>query len=456
MNRQQMTLWPTSRRGSILPWFAVSLFVLLPLAALVIDMSLVRLTRRQMQTAVNSAALEGLRFRDSIPVSTLRTIVDCPLCATEEEFLNEVRVNDPECACTEATDQVVRDYVRRRLAQRITTAIYDDDLLSTQEDEWNVGAGPDVDYEGGIVVAGQFRAQPLIEPKSAYKPNPRLNFGTNDHPAGDFVAGSFDRNDTEHDEYSNYSRTDFTPADSDASIATAFLARLRRTEESNQVGIASFGPPVPFLFGRGGVTRALPPHAPDEIWNRRESGTIVRATAIANAVPAVTVGVPSAEIDVGLARFAMSRTIWESALLDIDLNVTRSGTDVTGDFIGRGIAQEVTTLGMEATATIVAPWEEGVRYVPIFVDETDERIVGFGIVRISSVVDETAVVRKLSDRQMAFANASATFTRNVPTDITSTEWSQVIFFSRELADTSGSNPLNHAPVLAPALQRTVP
>ena len=47
------------RRGVVLTWFAVLLFALLPLMMLIVHLGMVTLTRRQMQTAVNTAALEG-------------------------------------------------------------------------------------------------------------------------------------------------------------------------------------------------------------------------------------------------------------------------------------------------------------------------------------------------------------------------------------------------------------
>lgn len=49
------------RTGSILPQFAIGLFVALPLAALVIDLGLASLAHRQMLSATNVAALEGFR-----------------------------------------------------------------------------------------------------------------------------------------------------------------------------------------------------------------------------------------------------------------------------------------------------------------------------------------------------------------------------------------------------------
>ena len=51
----------SSRRGQMLLMFFFFLLAFLPLMALVVDLSLVQLVRREMQTAVNAAALEGLR-----------------------------------------------------------------------------------------------------------------------------------------------------------------------------------------------------------------------------------------------------------------------------------------------------------------------------------------------------------------------------------------------------------
>ena len=49
------------RAGYTLVFFAMLMFALMGLAALVIDLGFARLTQRQMQTAVDAAALEGLR-----------------------------------------------------------------------------------------------------------------------------------------------------------------------------------------------------------------------------------------------------------------------------------------------------------------------------------------------------------------------------------------------------------
>ena len=54
---------PPHRGGYVLVLFVLMFFALLGLAALVIDLGFARLTQRQMQSAADSAALEGLLAR---------------------------------------------------------------------------------------------------------------------------------------------------------------------------------------------------------------------------------------------------------------------------------------------------------------------------------------------------------------------------------------------------------
>ncbi len=56
------------RRGQTLVLFVLLAFVILALAAAVIDVGSIFLARRQLQSAVNSASVEGLRFRDGVPL----------------------------------------------------------------------------------------------------------------------------------------------------------------------------------------------------------------------------------------------------------------------------------------------------------------------------------------------------------------------------------------------------
>src|SRR5947209_5644681 len=102
------------RNGNVLALTAVILSLLLGVAALALDLALVPLTRRQMQTAVNTAALEGLRGRD-----------------------------DPNGAD-----------VGRNNASRFSALVFDDDLDPGNGDTLNLGAGPVLTFQGGTSVDG--------------------------------------------------------------------------------------------------------------------------------------------------------------------------------------------------------------------------------------------------------------------------------------------------------------
>ena len=101
-----------TRRGSILTWFAVFLFAALPFMALLVHLGMVTLTWRQMQTAVNTAAIEGLRFRDELS-----------------------------------------DADRRVQVQELVSALFDDDLDSSNGDTMQFGAGPDIEFDSNSGIA---------------------------------------------------------------------------------------------------------------------------------------------------------------------------------------------------------------------------------------------------------------------------------------------------------------
>lgn len=295
---RRISFRPQPRRGQSLVMFAFVLIATLALAALLIDIGIVQLTRRQMQTAVNTAALEGLRFRDSIPVSVLHQLVDCGPCQnsigedfTEDDFYQYVRDYDTDCNCLNALDPEVRDYLRRKLASRAISTAFDDDLLSpTVGRPDRFGAGPLSPYGPGIPLDGTtFEASRLIEPGrfGRYVPD-QLQLNREDDQAGDFVAGYHVEEPPR--EYDDYLRDGFAlqrpPTLPVEARKDAFLARLRRTGEdfSALPTVVSAGPPVPFFFGRG--TAFLSP----ALLDRRERGTNVRATAIAVEKAANTVG----------------------------------------------------------------------------------------------------------------------------------------------------------------------
>jgi hypothetical protein len=156
------------RRGYTLVFFAMFLFAFMALAALVIDIGFARLTQQQMQTAADSAALEGLRGEDSL------------------------------------------DYDDRRAAARQVVAWhFDDDLDASGDDgafdagSGQFGAGPLVGFTSGAgdpsLVASQLMevdpANPVYKPEVLDGPPSAagtflvtLRRGTTDVPAADLYA----------------------------------------------------------------------------------------------------------------------------------------------------------------------------------------------------------------------------------------------------------------------------
>ncbi len=125
------------RGGYTLVFFAMLMFALMGLAALVIDIGFARLTQRQMQTAVDSAALEGLRGQGLRPYAT-----------------------------------------RQSDAGTIGTWHFDDNLAPTSDDgafdssSGQFGAGPSVDFSGGAGEPALVASQSIsVDPSnSVHKP----------------------------------------------------------------------------------------------------------------------------------------------------------------------------------------------------------------------------------------------------------------------------------------------
>ncbi len=387
MNSSRSRRMP-DRRGSIMPLFAVLLFALLPLMALIVHTGFITLTRRQMQTAVNTAALEGLRSRDDNSL-------------TEQE--------------------------RRERVRDLVSAVFDDNLDSDSEDALRLGAGPVVEFDDEPtdvpIVGSNFKASRTIRPENlgVYDPDPILALNTSDARDGDMVRGQYVDSASDHEESGTYQRNDFRlPGDSGYDAVKgndAFLARLRRSGETFAADTGSAGPTIPFLFGRGGLTRTVydagataphTPHNPDPaaLWNRRERGTIVRSTAIAQAQPAKSVGpgftTPNIE---GLTNVVVDSDFWRdagwSATADPDefqrtVSVVTNGMTLeiqhNSTTVGRLVvaSTEVLTIGVltsnftDAIAgTAPSP---GIVIIRDEVDRTsppdsDERIVGFGYLR---------------------------------------------------------------------------
>lgn len=317
----------------MLAQIGLAAFALLALMALAVDIGLVRVTQAQMQSAADSAALEGVRHRDV-------TVIDA---ATAQPIANAFAA----------------DCLRRAAARRVVRATFDDDLDPESEDpEYAFGAGPIIDLSEGATSLHAYADMSVPEAR-VYKPAPQLN--QPNAVDGDMVSGEFCYSDdparSEDAGYAlpgmlvctdaqrafgRYARNDFNPSENpplpsgemggcppadDEAPATwprsgggslrtadhgAFLVRLRRSNEYREFGgqtdpdVASSGPSLPLLFGRG-----APIHGDDpaSAYSVRRDGLTVRASAIAAARPAARVGLPRPSMNVpGVTPFALADT----------------------------------------------------------------------------------------------------------------------------------------------------
>ena len=374
----------TRRSGTVLLLVVAALFLLLPLAALVLHFGTVSTTRRQMQAASDLAARETLRLRDD------RT-----------------------------------DLERRTFAIDAAATLFDDDLDPASGDARRFGAGPTMTFSG---------TPPQVRIGSYGVYDPALQANTSDDAAGDLVAGEYDATATDHSEASDYTRLDFTPASasSAATVSPAVLVRLRRSNESFPTGIGSSGPPVPQLFGRGPFGGSASPGAP----TFAERGTTVRATSIAAASAAWTVGPENPTLAVvGVSDLAIEATAWHDATLDwtggVTVEIASGDSAITtsgGRSIGFTLASSPTSSGSRAisvgqtiAAELVSPVETSrTVFVPLVVatsatptSATTQRIAGFGQldVRPLSVAGDDPVrvsLTRATTPIVAAENASAT------------------------------------------------
>lgn len=374
------------RAGYVLVIVVLLLFALFGLAALVVDMGFARTAQGQMQTSVDAAALEGLRWRDA-----------------------------------------VADEARRQAAADTIGRSFDDNLDPADGDPRGFGAGPMVEFSGGVDLGDGFSAaQTMSIPNSpVYKPTPSLN--TDNLQDGDMVAGFYTNGPgTSHREGNNYTRDDFT-ADADGD---AFLVRLRRTGELGDGVSREPGPRIPILLGRGGL-----------ISNRlKGSGVAVRATAIATPQRARTVGAASVPHQLpGATPFVIHRSAWETAISGgmtpwiVEWRTDGSIVDDDGETIGYAISDvgrsrrvslgEPTTItppvdpaACVAAALAQIPPDAAYAYLPIVSESASPllgRTVGFVLVSMVDDVtggDDTFVIRPLAQR-IASENASATLMR---------------------------------------------
>jgi hypothetical protein len=355
---------PQHRRGYALVIFALLFFCLMALGALVIDLGLARLTQRQMQSAVDSAALEGLRGRD-------RTY------AGGEDA----------------------DEERRKAARNMVWKIFDDDLdeFPVLDDARNFGAGPRINFSSGIALSDDFRASEFFELADPPVYDPQLRLNLDDVETGDMVAGSLIA-DAPPDQHPSYSRSDFLAGEGD----DAFLVRLRRTDEAVDELVRSSGGPVPYLFGRGSLLNV----------DLRGRGIAVRATAIAHARRAMTIGRRTSDAPTTIAGslpFFLNATQLTDFTTGTELTVNGSTIEADGQPVGMlydstiedGLGQVwsvgdvalspspgITASDIHAAAAQRTEDETALRfgYVPIVGDVSgspDQHVIGFVAIEFS-------------------------------------------------------------------------
>lgn len=285
----------------------------LALGGLVIDLGMAILTQVQMQAVADPAALEGLRFRDAL----------------------------------DGDGQPIGDEGRRAAAARIASLVFDDDLDSSAPPTMSlrIGAGPELvltDHDDPTIAALHASRTITVPDQRTYLPQLQLNL-TNE-PYGDLVAGTFvspwptalSRED------GNYGRNDFIPSEQvDSAGAPAFLVRLRRANDfeglDHQEGVSSGGSPLPLLAGHGSLTPFANPDNPNN-YNFRAHGFTVRATALADARPALQVGFPQTGVTPsieGALPLALTLELWNG--LPVGQPVVLA-VDGTGTISGNGLA----------------------------------------------------------------------------------------------------------------------
>jgi hypothetical protein len=449
----------------VLAQFALIAFAIFGVLSLVVDIGYTRLTQVQMQVAADTASLEGLRLRNS-----------------------------------NLSDGFAADCQRRIAARDLVRRAFADDVdPATGETRVRSGAGPVIGFhEEGV---GDLNARQTFTHEFAmYKPNLQLNqttpFGANlDY--GDMVSGSFEYQIGSREDAS-YARLDgdfvrnpavpapdtgytgcpdTVPLDGfgnptwpepptsgpiEGTTDLAFLVRLRRTnnfEDLDEVeGVSSGAPTIPLLFGRGTTTKA---RQDDVAYSPRHHGVTVRATGIANARPALRVGLPAAGRN-GATPFAVDRDYYLSfnngdpsgpppvtgSIDPATGQISDSGGFVVGRLVGDADRWAIATVGsalpppsMSAVCDPTKTPEENAisGFGPVYTSvgpTATLRIIGFARIEMvwpDCAASSTAVQFFRHAQIVAVANATAVLAGGLPIDLPPADIPELTLANRNLA-----------------------
>ncbi|MDB5390251.1 MAG: hypothetical protein JWM11_5897 [Planctomycetaceae bacterium] len=352
------------RCGATLILVVILLFAILALAGLVIDVGLARLARRQMQTAVDAAALEGLRF------STINPAEDgIPQDLSDTSGPPPTSGFDPT-----SPDWKVWLNRTRRIAAKQAAA--------RQVGDISLPIAPEIKFANGIPLADGFYASQDLIPTSGNAGDPRygsvlatkpLELNLDDNQKGDMVQGTYeDGQSVRHIEYSDvdpdhtaYDRDDFQYAVG----SDAFLVRMRRTNEQELPDVMSVDSPLPYLFARGSLLAS----------KSKANGISVRATAIA----ATTItrlnsdGSVDGQINVGNAKSAGSSnpSLNLPGITPFAISSAEWNTGTTFTALWFGITTLAQAVDESATTLVVAPDMQGFPSDSAFTIQIDSELI---------------------------------------------------------------------------------
>jgi hypothetical protein len=320
-----------NRKGQSLILIFFVLIALAGVLALIFDYGFVLLTRRQMQTGVNSAALEGVRGEGTAAYD------DNDQVLRRESARTLLRLNFDDDFDLFANATTIGAGIDSSLIQRNDNA--EDELYA-----YTIGE-KDTTLEQDMANRASFIFRPS-------------NFQLNEanEIRGDMVVGQHvDPSDPRplvgalHEEFFDYRRTDFRTSDEadydHQNGDNMFLIRMRRTHNPNEddevPAVSSRGGPLPLLLGRLGWMNAEPA---DASYSIRRDGVVVRAAAISCGNPATVISppIPSGLITgvdeiSGSTPFLANVSIWGGIGTPQTFTIDDNGTDLSDQLRLAGI-----------------------------------------------------------------------------------------------------------------------
>ncbi|MEM7201552.1 MAG: pilus assembly protein TadG-related protein [Planctomycetota bacterium] len=356
---------------------AILLVGLFGLLGAVVDGGRLRTTKQQMDAGAESAALEGLRFKDRVDDEGLYT----------------------------------PDEHRRLRAVTALQRQWDDDLDLTS-DALGLGAGtlpvvePGIDTPlGGRINVPVDRRALGWRPADAMLPGPQHNAVNARH--GDLVAGAYVEGAGVAVEDDAFNRTDFAPVAAGSggevlAAAPAFLVRLRRAGSrlalDEQPGESTKGDPFEWLWARGIVWHEPTAEAPGIA--SRTDGVTVRATSIAAATRALLVA-DAPDGSVTIAPFALVGDVtaaWAATGVGagLDLQIDPSGSLILAGEQGVWLGVPARLVGDEIVPTppgeVLPP--TGDLIVPVYGRGDVRRVAGFTLASATRSGTTLTIVRR--------------------------------------------------------------